>query len=237
MDSLDTPSAEEVAEPGPGWLTVGLSAALTLAGAAVYVVAAPVLDVATLWPWVGIGALGWLVALMLRAPVALAARRVAATTLGAQRIVVWVSGPAEELTRLVILLIATRDLPTALAIGIGWSLVEAVYAVPQPMLRSALRRRTDAQAREAREIMATMGLDRDVGPFWPGIERFFASGFHIGSTLLIAWQPWLVIGAVPLHSALNVSVLAILRRNLPLAMGALGAVGVAIFALGLAVWI
>ena len=80
-----------------------------------------------------------------------------------------------------------------------------------------------------------MGLDRDERFAWPGVERLFASGCHVGATLLIAWQPSLVIGAVPLPSAPNVCVLALLVRHIRLAMGVIGLVGAAVFADGLAV--
>ncbi len=237
MDDVEDPRTENVSGGNTGLLTDSFSAVLTVGGAAIYLVSAPAVGVAILWPSVGLGALGWLIALMLRAPVAVGARRITETALDLQRIVVWASGPAEEITRLVIVLIAVQDLPTAVAIGLGWSLIEGVYAVPQPMIRAHLRRRTDPQAQEAREVLAALGLDRDVGPLWPGIERLFASGFHIGVTLLVAWQPWFVIGAVPLHSALNVSVLALLRRDIKLAMGLVGLVGAAVLAAGLAVWL
>ncbi|MFF5212494.1 hypothetical protein [Streptosporangium sp. NPDC000396] len=57
---------------------------------------------------------------------------------------------------------------------------------------------------------------------------------RIGLTLLLAWQPWLVLAAVPLHSAVNLLAVRLMRISLPLTEALVAVVGVAAFALGLA---
>jgi len=188
------------------------------------------------WSWVGIGALGWLVALVLRAPVAIGVRNLSLSPAATQTVVTSASGPAEEVVRVVILLLAAVDFRTAFAIGLGWSVIEAIYAAPQEIIRESLRHRTDEKSREARQLLTDMGLGRSVRPIWLIVERVFATAFHIGLTLLVGWQPVLAVAAIPLHSVTNLVVLATLRRSVPRAQFILALVGIAAFTAGLIVW-
>jgi hypothetical protein len=151
------------------------------------------------------GVIGWLVALALRAPVALAGMRL--TGGDRNRVQAWItaaSGPAEELVRLGVLLIVGRTLPQALWIGIGWAAIEAIYSVINGVALLALMGRTDPEAEQARAMLPmpeVLGAD---APLWGVVERAWASLLHVGFTLILAAQPVLVILTIVAHSATNI---------------------------------
>ena len=60
----------------------------------------------------------------------------------------------------------------------------------------------------------------------------FASGLHIGFTLVLAAAPWLVLLTAPLHSAVNLLAMRLLPR-LGRVLGVLAAAAAAMLALGL----
>jgi hypothetical protein len=198
--------------------------------------------IALSWPAIGAGALGWVVALFLRTPVALIARRLLGTPERAQPSVTAASGPAEESLRLVTLLLVGRAFPLALSVGLGWTTVEIVYAIVNGLAIASLLRRTDERARQARAFLASIGLERLLSQTDPAfgvvtlgvIERFSVSALHIGFTLLIAWQPLLVLGTIPVHSATNFVWLRLFRRSAVLSEVAVALIGAAILIAGLA---
>ena len=57
------------------------------------------------------------------------------------------------------------------------------------------------------------------------IERVTVSAYHIGATLLLAWSPVLLIAAVPVHSALNLGLITLLPRSMPVLGTGLAAAG------------
>lgn len=158
------------------------------------------------------GAAGWIVALVLRAPVGLAGVRITGSPERAQRWVVASSGPLEESVRLAVLLLAGRDLATALWIGIGWAAIEVVYAIGNGFALAALADRTDPEAERARAMLPPAAL-ADAGPWWGVVERAWASAIHIGFTLVLAAVPPLVIVTAAAHSAVNVGFLWLLRHH------------------------
>jgi hypothetical protein len=177
--------------------------------------------------WAG-GVAGWLLALALRAPLAIVRSR-------APRLLVAAAGPLEEGVRLLALATLGRGLAVALALGQGWATVEVLYAIAAGFATLGLLARADERAAAAERALAEAGL-LSVDPWWGVAERAGASAFHVGAALLIArWWP-LVFLLAPLHSALNASVLRIVRRRVALAEGLAVGVGGAVLAAGLVAW-
>jgi hypothetical protein len=162
------------------------------------------------------GAAGWLLALLLRAPVGLLGMHLAGSPERAQRWVVASSGPLEEAVRLAVLLLVGRDLGTALWIGLGWASIEVLYSIGNGFAMAALAERTDPEAEQARALLPPAALSSS-SPLWGVVERAWASALHIGFTLMLAAVPLLVLLTAPLHTAINVGVLWLVRRRgLPL---------------------
>jgi hypothetical protein len=64
-----------------------------------------------------------------------------------------------------------------------------------------------------------------------------ASLLHIGFTLLLGWNPWLVLVTMPTHSATNLAAVRLIKqRSVILLETIVVLVGAAGFALGLLVW-
>lgn len=85
-------------------------------------------------------------------------------------------------------------------------------------------------ALQARAALAASGMEQTitpVGPFIGVVERIFASGIHIGFTLLLAWQLWLVVLTVPVHSLTNLSLLTTGKRPMLLVEVIVAIVGTA----------
>ncbi|WP_210479119.1 hypothetical protein [Naasia sp. SYSU D00948] len=179
-----------------------------------------------------VGAAGWMVALVLRQPVALiAARRLpreqAATAVG------WFSGPAEELVRLVVVLLLVRSLGDALWAGFGWAAIEVVVLAANSLVIAGIVGRDDPKSREARELLEAQGMLVPSNPFWGFAERLSAIALHLGFTLLLFAAPWLVLLTIPLHSAVNMLAVRGAKRSVPLTEAGLAAVGAAVLVAGL----
>ena len=187
------------------------------------------------WGALGLGAAGWIAALALRMPVIALGRRLIQSDKAFARTIVAISGPAEEIVRLGVVLVVGREFATAFSIGIGWGAIEAVYAIVNAIALVSLAKKTDAKAVEARAKMEDFGIRTDTPPIWGVAERFSATAVHIGFTLIVAWQPWALIALVPLHSGLNFGTLRAVRSNLALGQGSLAAFGGVVLALGLVV--
>ena len=191
------------------------------------------------WGGIGIGALGWTIALMLRNPVALLAKAIPATSKHVTTIVVASSGPCEELVRLAVVLLLGRAFPMALSIGLGWAAIEVVYAIINSFVTLSLFRRDDEKARQARAVLENMGLARamlNAPPFMGVLERISASALQIGFTLLLAWQPLLVILTIPLHSSTNFMALFLVRRSVVLMELCVALIGIMVLLAGLGVF-
>jgi hypothetical protein len=181
----------------------------------------------------GAGAAGWLIALALRAPVALVAMRLGGGDRGrAQPVITGASGPLEELVRLAVVLIVGRELPAALWIGLGWGAIEAVYALVNGAAVLALLRRTDPEAEQARAMLAMPDVLRPDAPLWGAVERTWATGLHMAFTLIVAAVPVLVVATIVVHSAAN---LVLLRRAPAWGLARLQAAGIALTAVMLLV--
>ncbi len=182
------------------------------------------------WLMMGAGALGWFVALTLRGPVAIVAQQLTGSPEKATPWVIASSGPLEEGLRVLAVLWLGRDLPTALAIGLGWGAIESVFAIVNSLVANAMLRSDDPKVIEAREMLAHQ-MNTDNGPWWGVLERISATAYHTGKTLIVAVAPWAVLIAAPVHSAVNMLSVRLAKRS-ALQMEALVAV-VGALALGL----
>ena len=210
-----------------------LAAPFMLAVGAAYALFPLAWDGALVWSAVGFGALGWAVALALRGPVALLVRRRSEHMPTVQRAIAAASGPLEEPVRLILLLLIGRDLDAAYSIGLGWAGLEILYGIVNGFVLASIRTRTDEKAVEARRQLEELGFLRDFPAYAGVVERFTASAFHIGSTLLLAWSPVLLVAAIPVHSGLNLGFLALLPRSMARAQVVVGAIGLPVLAAGL----
>ncbi len=162
------------------------------------------------WGLFGIGAVGWWAAYLLRMPISLVLSK--GRTDRQPKGIVYFSGPLEEGVRLVVLLIFGASMSTALSIGQGWAAIEVVFAIVQGIAITSLKYRTDEKALQAKAMLAENGIPTEGNPIWGAVERVFASAFHIGAALVIAWNPWLVIVMTPVHTGFNVTILGAVKR-------------------------
>lgn len=158
----------------------------------------------------GAGAAGWLLALVLRGPVGLIAMRSTEDQERAQTVVAASSGPLEELVRLGAVTVVGRDLGTALWLGLGWAAIEVLYSIVNGFAMAALAERDDPEAERARSMLPEVAFTKS-GPWWGVVERIWASALHIGLTLVVAAAPFAVLATAPLHSAVNLGFLRLLR--------------------------
>lgn len=186
--------------------------------------------------YVLLGALGWWFAFLLRLPVIALTKAMKMPDRIAQRIIVAESGPAEELTRLALLLILGITTQNALSVGIGWAAIEVIYAIIQGFAMGVLDQKTDPKAMEAKTLLKQQGMDKSMAPsapLWGVIERVSANALHISFSLLLVASPLFVILTTPLHSAFNFVALALYKKSAPLAQFVLALAGAAFMALAL----
>lgn len=183
------------------------------------------------WRLAGLGALGWWVALLLRAPLALLVRRMPEAR--GRRLVVAASGPVEEGVRAVAVLLLSPGLAGALSLGLGWASIEVGFAVVNGLVVVRLLRGGDERAARVREALEAQGTLSVAAPWLGVVERVFATLLHVGFTLVVAAAPVLALLTAPIHSAVNLLAVRLLpRMGRVLAM--LAAAGVAVTAWGLA---
>jgi hypothetical protein len=182
-----------------------------------------------------LGAAGWLAALALRAPAGAFVSRMPKQN--APTFMALISGPAEELIRLLLVLFAVSGFGDLLWAGFGWATIEVVYTLVTALVVRRLLLDTSAKAAERRRLLVSMGWLQYVQSLVPvlgAVERAGASLLHIGFTLLLGWNPWLVLVTMPAHSATNqVAVRLIKQRSVLLMETIVVVVGAAAFALGL----
>jgi hypothetical protein len=186
------------------------------------------------WSKIGFGALGWVGALMLRGPLAAILSQTVHDENRVKNIIVTSSGPIEEGVRVVLLLLVGRSFSDAAAIGLGWAAVEVLYTVVTSFLTLSLLRRTDPEAMQARQILEAQGMIRETGPWLGIIERIGATALHIGFTLIVAWNLVAAIATAIVHSAGNMALIRTFKKNPVATELGLLAVGIAAFALGVA---
>lgn len=135
------------------------------------VLGVPVAVIAALTAWLGapqvlpavLGAAGWMIALALRQPVALVATRLT-TKERAMTIVVLASGPAEEIVRLLLVLLVLRSASAATWAGAGWMTVEVALITVNTLIIANLLPKDDPKSLEAKEFLRDQGMMQDNGP-------------------------------------------------------------------------
>lgn len=179
------------------------------------------------------GAAGWFVALLLRMPVGLVGMKVSGDAKRTQTWVIASSGPLEETVRLAVLLLLSRDLSTALWIGLGWAAIEVLYAIGNGFALAALAERTDEEAERAKAMLPPSVLSAS-GPLWGVVERAWASAVHIGFTLILAAVPLAIVITAPLHTLTNIGFLRLIRSQGVAAVSGAGVIfGAVLLAVGL----
>lgn len=185
------------------------------------------------WSLLALGAAGWMIALILRQPVALIARQM--TSLERVRTIVgWASGPAEELVRvgLVILFVGTAS--GAIWAGIGWAGIEIVTIAVSGFLVANLLTRDDPKALKVQAILCEHDTSSTHAPGWAVAERCSAMALHVGFTLLLFAQPWLALATVIVHSSLNMIAVHYAKRSVVVTELALAVVSLGMLLCGLA---
>jgi hypothetical protein len=180
-----------------------------------------------------LGAAGWLIALAIRQPVALIAMRAVGQERAAT-IVGWCSGPAEELVRFGLVVLILGNFDGALWAGFGWGAIEVLLVAVNIFVIAGLMTKDDPKSREAREILAAQGLMTAQHPLWGFLERLSALALHLGFTLMLFANPWLVLVTLPLHSVVNMTAVRLVKTHVALTEVALALAGAAVLATGLA---
>lgn len=161
------------------------------------------------------GAAGWLLALALRRPATGAAVRLGLRP--HRPVAALVSGPVEEVVRLAAVLLAGRDGPRALWLGLGWGTAEVAFTIGVAMRRVA----SGVGGGDRPQLVLAV------------VERASAMAFHVGASLLVFRRPGAVALTAPLHSSVNVAGLRLARRRPALAQLLVAAVGAAVLAGGI----
>jgi hypothetical protein len=192
-----------------------------------------------------LGAAGWVVALALRTPAALAASRLPGwkkkkTPGFMTTFMSAISGPAEESVRLLMVLFLVKGFGSLLWAGFGWGTVEVVYTLVNAVVIRRLLLEPGEKAAEGRRALASMGFlqyVQNMVPVLGAVERGAVTLLHTGFTLLLGWNPWLVFVTMPAHSAINLSAMRLVRRRSVILMEAMVVVAsAACFILGLLAW-
>lgn len=183
-----------------------------------------------IWIAFGLGALGWIVALMLRGPISLLVQNLPKKS--AIFIVGLSSGPLEEGVRLVLLLLTSTSFSWALSIGQGWAAIEVLYTIINGFILVKVFQKNDEKSLELKKILESQGTSR-FGPVWGLSERLFASLFHIGATLIIAHSPSLTIYILLVHSTFNLGAVWLSKRSMLFAQLFISIVGLLVLAVGL----
>jgi hypothetical protein len=115
-----------------------------------------------------------------------------------------------------------------------------VYTLVTALVVRRLLLDTSAKAAQARRLLVSIGWLQYVQSLVPvlgAVERAGVSLLHIGFTLLLGWNPWLVLVTMPAHSATNLAAVRLMKQRSVILMETIVVVvgGVA-FALGLLAW-
>lgn len=173
------------------------------------------LDLSLHWRVASLGALGWWIALLLRLPVIIIAKQIQSRH--AQLITILASGPTEEITRLIFLLLIGLNIENAISLALGWAGIEIIYSLIQSAALANLEQKTDEKAEEAKAFLKIQGMDKSMqpsAPFWGIVERISANTLHLSFSLLLVANPLFIAITAPVHSGLNLLVTKLLKRSL-----------------------
>ena len=184
------------------------------------------------WKLVGLGAAGWIFALALRGPVALLARWLTSPE-RTRTILGWASGPAEELVRVGMVILFVHTATDATWAGIGWAGIEVITIAINAFAIAVLLTRDGPKAQKVQTFVRERDAMTTYGWAWGTVERCSATAVHVGFTLLLFAQPWLVLATLVAHSLTNMSTVYFAKRSVAVVELALLAVSSGIFLCGL----
>ncbi|MFD0660930.1 hypothetical protein [Thermocatellispora tengchongensis] len=138
--------------------------------------------------------------------------------------------------RLLLVVTLVSGFPEVVWAGYGWAAIEIGYTMVNAVLIRSLLGKTDERSLAALAMLESAGVLRTDGPAWAAVERTGASLLHIGFTLLLAWNPWLVLVAAPVHTAVNLLAVRLAPVSLALTEALVTAAGIGAFVIGLAQW-
>ena len=196
---------------------------------ALFVALALLLRLEASLPMLGVGAGGWCLALAIRVPAIFALGRMGRAAVG-----VWLSGPAEELVRLAMVLGFAHSADEAYWLGLGWGLAEVPYHVLESAVLWRLQQGAPAQGQASLVDAAVAELAASPWSWWRSLERYSATALHVGFTLAMELSAWAALVLVPAHSLLNQAFLWGAGRSVAAAEWTALAVGLAALAAGLA---
>lgn len=184
-----------------------------------------------------IGAVGWLVALLPRKIILVAVQSTQGQQFNTGNLMLAISGPAEELTRLAALLIVGTKLPAALWLGVGWALAEAATSVFSITSVRKILRENGKRAEALRAEIGTGFTQRRGERVAAAAERGGATMAHLGFAIWIATNPWAVVPAMVVHSLFNaMAIYFATRASLLWTEAAIVTVGAAILVTGFYYW-
>lgn len=123
-----------------------------------------------------------------------------------------VSGPLEESTRLMLLLMLKAGRDIAIESAVGWSTVEVLYYLIAGFV--AIRRaRANPEDPGSRQLIAAAAGASGAGVIWAVVERTGATLAHAGFALLIVFNPAFALLAACLHSTLDLCAVALARKS------------------------
>lgn len=143
---------------------------------ALFVALALLLGLEASLPMLGVGAGGRCIALAVRVPAIFALGRIGRAALG-----VWLSGPAEELVRLAVVLGFANSADEAYWLGLGWGLAEVPYHVLESAVLWRLQQGAPAQGQASLVDGAVAELAASPWSSWRSLERYSATAVHWGS--------------------------------------------------------
>ncbi|MGZ3183400.1 MAG: hypothetical protein ACXU8N_13245 [Telluria sp.] len=186
------------------------------------------------WKLFLLGGAGWMLALVLRQPVALLASRLTSPE-RVQTIVGWASGPAEESMRVLLALLALRSVGDAVWAGLGWAAVEVLVVAVNGLVIAGMMTRTDEKALKVQALLRERQPPTKIAPAWAAVERCGAFLMHVGFTLLVFASPWLALVTAAVHSLTNMTAVAWVKRSVLGTEVALVVFSAAVYACGAAV--
>lgn len=158
-----------------------------------------------------LGVLGWTLALLLRAPMMMLIVR--CTNNVKEQVVAALSGPAEEVVRLLAVLFLQAKFASAVSLGLGWAGIEVLYTLVSGFSTVMILSQGGLGALQLKKRFLDTGLTVPATVYSGVIERISATALHVGFTLLLAYHPLLILITLPLHSVVNVSAITLNPRS------------------------
>jgi hypothetical protein len=202
----------------------------------VFVLAFNSLDHVTisLWPFL-LGALGWTIALLLRAPMMLLTLRLAHEV--REQTATALSGPAEESVRLLAVVAIHANFASAISLGLGWASIEVLYTLISGFSTVVILSKGGVGAFQLKKRFEDTGQTVPVTVYSGVIERLSATALHIGFTLLLSYHPLLIVITLPLHSLVNLGAVTLNNRSAVVTQLLVAIFGIATLLAGLKLFI